>query len=77
MIEQHATDMLSTTLQPVFKKQALMHPSLSTKRSQSRYGSKDIDIHQDQQWKEEYYVDLLSWLLDNVSVSSNLGGHLN
>ncbi|KAF1796877.1 hypothetical protein FB192DRAFT_1452449 [Mucor lusitanicus] len=67
MIEQHATDMLSTTLQPVFKKQALMHPSLSTKRSQSRYGSKDIDIHQDQQWKEEYYVDLLSWLLDNVS----------
>ncbi|KAL7312154.1 hypothetical protein PS15m_007952 [Mucor circinelloides] len=66
IIQDHVTDILSTTLQPIFKKQALIHPTL-TKRSQSRYGSKSIDIHQDQQWKDDYYVELLSWLLDNVS----------
>jgi len=71
IIQHHVTDILSSTLQPIFKKQALIHPTL-TKRSQSRYGSKSIDIHQDQQWKDDYYVELLSWLLDNVSVSKAL-----
>ncbi|KAK4511742.1 uncharacterized protein ATC70_007286 [Mucor velutinosus] len=67
IIDQHVTDILFTTLQPIFKKQASIHPSLSTKRSQSRYGSKNIDIHEDQQWKNGYYVELLSWLLNNIS----------
>ncbi|KAL9559956.1 hypothetical protein MBANPS3_000176 [Mucor bainieri] len=67
IIDQHATDILATTLQPAFKKQASIHPTLSTRRSQSRYGSKDIDIHEDQQWKDGCYVELLSWLLDHLS----------
>lgn len=69
--DQHATDILSTTLQPLFKKQASLHPTLAAKRSQSRYGSKHIDIHEDQQWKNACHVQLLSWLLSSVSVSSS------
>ncbi|CAO3609595.1 unnamed protein product [Mucor fragilis] len=65
--DQHATDILSTTLQPLFKKQASLHPTLAAKRSQSRYGSKHIDIHEDQQWKNACHVQLLSWLLSSVS----------
>lgn len=67
IIEQHVNDILSNTMQPIFKKQASIHPNL-TRRPQSKYGSKSIDIHEDQQWKNGCCVELLSWLLDNISV---------
>ncbi|CEP11213.1 hypothetical protein [Parasitella parasitica] len=69
IIEQHVTDILCNTLQPVFKKQVSIHPNLS-KRLPSRYGSKNLDIHEDQQWKNGFYVELLLWLLENLSVGA-------
>ncbi|KAI9482916.1 MAG: hypothetical protein EXX96DRAFT_124501 [Benjaminiella poitrasii] len=66
IIEHHVVDILKETLQPAFRKEAVNHPVLSNK-SKSKYASDDfIDK---QEWKNGIYVDLLTWIMDSLSVS--------
>lgn len=68
IVEHHVTEILTNTLRPIFKKQITSHRTL-TRRPEAKYASvADDDLHEDQLWKSENYVDILIWIVRNVSV---------
>lgn len=68
IIENHIRDILEKELQPVFKRQAQIHPTLS-KRPEPKYrAAHESDLHENQQWKLDHHVELLFWLMEEISV---------
>lgn len=71
VIGVHARDILLNTLQPVFKRQTQMHPTLS-KRPEPKYrAAYETDLHENQQWKLDNSVELLFWVIEQISVRKN------
>jgi hypothetical protein len=68
IIKNHVIDILTNTLQPVFKKHTSVHPTL-TRRPTPKHGA-DPEIHEDQEWKNENYVEILLWIVQEIPVSS-------
>jgi hypothetical protein len=68
IIKNHVTDILANTLQPIFKKQTSVHPTL-TRRPTPKYGT-EPEIHNDQEWKSKNYVEILLWIVQEISVSN-------
>lgn len=67
VIDVHARDILLNTLQPVFKRQTQMHPVLS-KRPEPKYrAAHETDLHENQQWKQDNNVELLFWVIEQIS----------
>lgn len=75
LIDTHARDILLNTLQPVFKRQTQMHPVVS-KRPKPKYrAAYETDLHENQQWKQDNHVEILFWVIEQISVrKNNVGG---
>lgn len=69
MIDKHVNDILTKILQPVFKKQAQIHPTLSRRPEPKYRAAHESELHEDQLWKNHYYTDILAWILQEISVS--------
>lgn len=69
VIETHVKDILTNTLQPVFQRQAKIHPTLSKLPEPKYRASHESELHENQQWKAENYTDILYWIVKDISVS--------
>jgi hypothetical protein len=69
VIEKHVKDILINTLQPVFKRQVQIHPTLSNRPEPKYRAAHESELHENQLWKNEEYVEILAWIIQEISVS--------
>lgn len=69
IVETHIKDILVNTLQPVFQKQTQIHPTLSRRPEPKYRAAHESELHENQRWKAENYVDVMYWLVKEISVS--------
>ncbi|GAA5809097.1 hypothetical protein MFLAVUS_002500 [Mucor flavus] len=67
IVETHVKDILVKTLQPVFQKQTQIHPTLSRRPEPKYRAAHESELHENQQWKENNYVDIMYWLVKEIS----------
>jgi hypothetical protein len=71
LIDDHSKEILGNVLRPIFEQQAKEHPQLNNKKNiPSRYAKNDqlgLDFHENQKWKEHHYLDMLCWMMEEMT----------
>ncbi|KAI8335674.1 hypothetical protein EDC96DRAFT_548171 [Choanephora cucurbitarum] len=73
VLEHHVEQILRDYLQPSFKQQTSIHPSI-VKKPTLRYATQP-ELHQDQLWKQQDQLEILSSIVQSIS-TTDLHNHI-